>query len=50
VAQSVNMQTIKRLENISQEVLEEAIRRGEERLRQLEAEKLTKAPTDTQVQ
>jgi phage terminase small subunit len=50
VERSEQQQTIKRLEDVPQEVIEEAIRRGEERLRQLEAEKLTKAPTDTQVQ
>jgi phage terminase small subunit len=47
---SEQQQTIKQVEDIPQEVLEDAIRRGEERLRQIEAEKLAKAPTDTQVQ
>jgi phage terminase small subunit len=50
VERSEQQQPIKRLEDVPQEVLEEAIRRGEERLRQIEAEKLAPDPSDTQVQ
>jgi phage terminase small subunit len=49
VERSEQQQTIKRLEDVPQEVLEEAIRRGEERLRQIEAEKLARDPSDNQV-
>ena len=50
VDRSEQKHTIKRLEDIPHEVLEEAIRRGEEKLRQLEVEKLAKDSTDMPVQ
>ena len=50
VDRSEQQHTIKRLEDVPQEVIEEAIRRGEEKLRQLETERLAKPTTDTQVQ
>ena len=50
VDRSEQQQTIKRVEDIPTEVLEDAIRRGEEKLRQIEAAKLAEASTDTQVQ
>ena len=49
VDRSEQQQTIKRVEDIPTEVLEDAIRRGEEKLRQIEAAKLAEASTDTQV-
>ena len=49
VDRSEQQQTIKRVEDIPTEVLEDAIRRGEEKLRQIEAAKLGEASTDTQV-